>query len=145
MVDVMPMLSAIIGPRPLRSNASAEPDTPTRVPTRMSLALVKQRQMCNSARLSSSMRTCLDSCLVKNGECDANALCSHHSTSNAVKCTCKTGYSNTGSDSNVICTGEMVAKDETRRRFAHPSFGTDLFRTDSCKVKNGECDPNALC
>lgn len=48
----------------------------------------------------------VDSCQVENGGCDTNAICSHDSKTNAVKCTCKTGYTNTGSSSNVICKGE---------------------------------------
>ena len=52
----------------------------------------------------------VDSCLVKNGGCDTNAVCSHHSKTNAVKCTCKTGYTNTGSESNVVCTGKTTNK-----------------------------------
>ena len=50
----------------------------------------------------------VDSCLVKNGGCDANSNCSHESPSNAVICTCKTGYTNTGSAANVTCTGELL-------------------------------------
>ena len=50
----------------------------------------------------------IDSCLVKNGGCDCNAVCSHDSKTNAVLCNCKTGYTNTGSDSNVICTGMFI-------------------------------------
>ena len=61
-----------------------------------------------------------DSCQVNNGGCDTNAVCSHDTTTNAVKCTCKTGYTNTGTGSTVVC-------------------------TDSCQVNNGGCDPNAAC
>lgn len=50
----------------------------------------------------------LDSCVVNNGGCGANAICSHDSTTNACKCTCKTGYTNTGSDPSVVCTGIML-------------------------------------
>ncbi len=47
-----------------------------------------------------------DSCTVSNGGCDSNAVCSHDGSTNAVVCTCKTGYTNTGSSSNVVCTGK---------------------------------------
>lgn len=47
-----------------------------------------------------------DSCLVMNGGCDTNAVCSHDATTNACKCTCKTGYTNVGSGTNVVCKGE---------------------------------------
>lgn len=46
-----------------------------------------------------------DSCLKDNGGCDKNAACSHDQSTNAVKCTCKIGYTNVGSESNVTCTG----------------------------------------
>ncbi|CAF1666947.1 unnamed protein product, partial [Rotaria magnacalcarata] len=48
------------------------------------------------------------------------ATCSYDATTNAVKCTCKAGYSNTGSSVNVVC-------------------------KDSCTVNNGGCDANAVC
>lgn len=51
-----------------------------------------------------------DTCQINNGGCDGNALCSHDATTNACKCTCKTGYTNTGSSSNVICTGKLKKK-----------------------------------
>lgn len=44
---------------------------------------------------------------MNNGGCDANAVCSHESTTNACKCTCKTGFTNTGTGSNVVCTGKV--------------------------------------
>lgn len=47
-----------------------------------------------------------DSCQVNNGDCDSNAICSFDRTANRVKCTCKTGYSNTGTGSSVVCTGK---------------------------------------
>ena len=43
------------------------------------------------------------SCLVKNGGCDQNATCTHAKATFAVQCTCKTGYTNVGTDSNVVC------------------------------------------
>lgn len=49
----------------------------------------------------------VDSCDVNNGDCDPNAACSHDATTNAVKCTCKTGYTNTGSNFVVVCTGNI--------------------------------------
>ncbi len=53
----------------------------------------------------------LDSCSVNNGGCDANAVCSYDSSCNAMKCTCKTGYTNAGSGSNVVCKGDNFIKD----------------------------------
>ena len=49
----------------------------------------------------------VDSCQVKNGGCDVNSVCSHENNTNAVVCTCKTGYTNTGSRSSVTCTGRV--------------------------------------
>ena len=49
----------------------------------------------------------LDSCQVNNGGCDPCATCSHDAATNSVVCTCKTGYTNTGSDSTVVCTGKI--------------------------------------
>ncbi|CAF4870712.1 unnamed protein product, partial [Rotaria socialis] len=45
-----------------------------------------------------------DTCTLSNGGCDQNAVCSHDAKTNAAVCSCKTGYTNTGSGSNVICT-----------------------------------------
>ncbi|CAF4621154.1 unnamed protein product, partial [Rotaria socialis] len=59
-------------------------------------------------------------CTDNNGGCDPNATCSHDATTNAIDCTCKTGYTNTGSSVNVVC-------------------------KDSCTVNNGDCDSNAIC
>ena len=82
----------------------------------------------------------LDSCTVNNGGCDPNAACSHDSTTNAVKCTCKTGYTNTGTGSNVVCTGNTCRSEWF--------WGVKLLSSctlDSCKVNNGRCGCNAIC
>ncbi|CAF4841362.1 unnamed protein product [Rotaria socialis] len=55
-----------------------------------------------------------------NGGYDPNALCSEDPTTFAMVCTCNAGYTNTGSDDNVVC-------------------------TDSCTIKNGGCGPEAAC
>ena len=60
----------------------------------------------------------LDSCQVNEGGCDLNAICSHNTTTNAVICTCKAGYTNSGSQSTVVCKGKILLiekKKETRR------------------------------
>ena len=49
----------------------------------------------------------LDSCQVNNGGCDPNAICSHEATTNAVKCTCKTGYTDTAAGASVVCKGTV--------------------------------------
>lgn len=91
---------------------------------------------------------CIDSCLVKNGGCDKNADCSHDSKTNAVICTCKTGYTNTGSDSNVICTGTVLFREAHWRKERQSTIKCILHTLsvlDSCQVKNGGCDCNAIC
>jgi hypothetical protein len=47
----------------------------------------------------------IDACEFNNGGCDANAQCSHDAQTNAVQCTCKTGFTNTGCSAKVVCTG----------------------------------------
>lgn len=49
----------------------------------------------------------IDACEVNNGGCEVNAICSHDPKTYAAKCTCKTGYKNVGSPSNVICKGRI--------------------------------------
>ena len=84
----------------------------------------------------------VDACGVNNGDCDINAICSHDGTSNAVVCTCKTGYTNTGSAPNVTCTGEGIVQ-------LGPTFHTEstvfCICLDTCLVNNGGCDKNADC
>lgn len=84
----------------------------------------------------------VDSCDVNNGGCDPNAECSHDAT-NAVKCTCKTGYTNTGSDFNVVCTGNI-------RYWCHlttQNIRNQLSKLilDSCQVENGGCGSCGIC
>ena len=47
-----------------------------------------------------------DSCNVDNGNCDSYATCSHETSTFAVVCTCKTGYTNIGTERNVVCEGK---------------------------------------
>ena len=83
-----------------------------------------------------------DSCLVKNGGCDVNADCSHDPKTNAVKCSCKIGYSNVGDANNVICNGDFsiftIARDVSKKYIIRCFL-------DSCLVNNGGCDASALC
>ena len=58
-------------------------------------------------RVTSYINFSLETCQVNNGGCDANALCSYDGTKKMVVCTCKTGYTNTGSNSTVVCTGSF--------------------------------------
>lgn len=50
-----------------------------------------------------SGRRFIDSCLVDNGGCCNNAECSHEYITNAVKCSCKLGYRDVGSGSDMVC------------------------------------------
>lgn len=49
-----------------------------------------------------------DTCQLCNGGCDADAICSHDPTTNAVVCTCKVGYTNVGIGSTVVCKGNTL-------------------------------------
>ena len=62
---------------------------------------------CSYAMITCFHFTNIDTCLVNNGGCDPNAACTHDSTTNAVMCICKTGYTNTGKGSTVVCTGNI--------------------------------------
>ena len=85
----------------------------------------------------------IDTCFVNNGGCDANAICSHETTNNAVKCTCKTGYVFTGTGSNTTCTGNLYPlKHNTEDSCIYPCYHSF---SDACQVSNGGCDPNANC
>ena len=86
----------------------------------------------------------LDSCTVKNGGCDVNAICSHDSKTNAVVCTCKTGYTNTGTDPTVICTGK-TSSTGNNNSIRYVCIRLSSLFVDSCQVKNGGCDVNAIC
>ena len=44
---------------------------------------------------------------MNNGGCDPNAACSHDSSTNAVKCKCKMGYTDVDSGSAVVCKGNI--------------------------------------
>ena len=84
----------------------------------------------------------VDTCKVTNGGCDVNSLCSHDSTTNGVVCNCKTGYTNTGSATNVTCTGEisiLFAPTLSTMNLAICTF------IDTCLVSNGGCESNAVC
>ena len=84
-----------------------------------------------------------DSCQVKNGGCGCRATCSHDATTYAVKCICKNGYTNTGSGSTVVCTGNTSELRALCFRNAVHFFCEHLL--DSCQVNNGGCDANAVC
>lgn len=78
------------------------------------LTLVMHRM--SSARVSSSffeknkhgISILVDSCLVNNGGCHIFADCTHNAISNAVECTCKKGYTNTGCNCHAFCIGEWA-------------------------------------
>lgn len=93
--------------------------------------------------LSLLFSTNTDSCLVNNGGCDVNAICSHHPTTNACRCTCKTGYTNTDSTTNVICTGRNTYFKSIVKSFVL-YIHLPMF-IDSCLVNNGGCNTNAIC
>ena len=109
-------------------NAIARLDTPTLAQMAMSLAQVHLTftlTLCHSAEqrdTSDLIAFCFslsDSCKVNNGNCDENADCSHDTVTFAVICTCKNGYSNTGTNAVVRCTGKRPPPDvPSARSFA---------------------------
>ena len=127
------MRSAHMIPATMQWCALARRASPTLAQLPMSLAPVRS-SFDSSLSLSLSFnclsfslsRITLDTCLVNNGGCDVNAICSHDSTTNAVKCYCKTGYSNTGSPTTVICTGKqhqlLQCLPQIPSCFSHPMF-----------------------
>ena len=80
-----------------------------------------------------------DSCTKSNGGCDDNALCSHASPSNAVVCTCKVGFTMSGTGSDAVCVGELKREKPCLKIFLIFSH------VDSCTKSNGGCNDNALC
>jgi hypothetical protein len=100
-------------------------------------ASVSEAQAEND-RISRFLQLSADSCKVKNGDCHVTAQCSHDPVTFAVKCICRTGYTNTGSGSTVVCTG-MCHKNEHSFHFHFE------YWQDSCQVNSGGCDVNAIC
>ena len=106
--DAMSMPFARMIPATMPSFVLAKQDTPT--PAQQPTSLVPVRSSFHSSlpfiQLSFFLsRITVDTCLVNNGGCDVNAICSHESNTNAVKCSCKTGYTFAGTGSNLVCTG----------------------------------------
>ena len=99
----------------------------------------------NESSSTKSFHICIsDSCKVNNGGCGCRATCSHDSYTYAVKCTCKTGYTNTGSGSSFVCTGNSSQAD----KYFDSISSIITFRywiVDSCLVNNGGCGINATC
>lgn len=124
----------------MKSSASVKQVLPMSVLTQTPTAQV-WRHHTIEWKIDSIAFVITDSCRVNNGGCDKNANCSHDPTTNAVRCVCKTGYTNTGSGSVVVCTGnefEMCWK---------LIVATLLITSaiDICQVNNGDCDANAIC
>lgn len=125
-------------------NAPARLATLTRMSVQLSSVQVthsnKEPHRSTGSSSYDLITECLvDACDVKNGGCDVNAACSHQNGSYAVVCTCKTGYTNTGSASTVNCTGkDHLIHSKTDLPVCGPV-------SDSCLVKNGGCDLNANC
>lgn len=110
MVDVTSTLFVRITKQTMLLNVHAKLVTLTLDLVQMSFAPVKKHFGTDwtTHRLSPFFFMSIDSCLVKNGGCDVNAICSHDNKTFGIICTCKTGYSNTGSTTNVTCTGKYL-------------------------------------
>lgn len=66
------------------------------------LKSMRSRLLITSIHLVHSF---LDTCLIDNGGCNINSICSRDETTGSIKCICKIGYTNTGSETSVNCTG----------------------------------------
>ena len=121
----------------MQSSADASRATPILAAAAMHFAQVQTPPVHRSRLIGLPSFSFVDSCTIKNGGCDANAICSHHPTTNEVVCTCKTGFTNTGK-TNVTCTG-------TSRRHYDESTTDIVSCSDDCKINNGGCDINAEC
>ena len=138
-------LLRMITPERMQSPAHARPGTQTQVVPRKWCAQVKSAAQLAFRSENGLCTWCLlgvDTCQVKNGGCDGNAVCSHDGTSNAVVCTCKIGYTNAGSATNVTCTGERTL---SIAGFYHTTVLFSPLLIDTCLVNNGACDANAVC
>lgn len=60
---------------------------------------------CQSNNHTSSLHPFQDPCLIDNGGCGINSICSFDEATDSIKCLCKTGYTNTASAAKVNCTG----------------------------------------
>jgi hypothetical protein len=78
--------------------------------------LIPDCAQCGTGNVTSG-QTCVDACTVNNGGCDPSANCTHDGVTNAVLCTCNTGY--------ALNPGGMCV--------------------DACTLNNGGCDPSANC
>ena len=94
----------------MRSNVSAKLDILILVHRHMSYVQVNKifEMIFHFHTATVHFSVFIDSCQVNNGGCDTNAICSHDTMTNEVKCTCKTGYTNTTSASNAVCQGNRI-------------------------------------
>ena len=141
----MPMLNVHMMRRQMQSNVFARPDIPILLQHRMSFAKVITAgdDGERTSRLKLDKSIFADSCQVNNGGCDVNAICSHSPDTYGCECTCKTGYTNTGSPSNIVCTGEEV--NEINVMYYMLTFIHHQIFVDSCLIDNGGCDAYAIC
>ena len=144
-VAVVQMLPAHMIVQRMQSNALAILALP--IPVLRRRSSVQVRRIVTDAETPSIIhgRHCLlsfsDGCLVKNGGCDANAVCSHDSKTYAIRCNCRTGFINVGCICNPVCAG--TAMTETIKSIC--SLFLLLLLTDECDVNNGDCGLNAAC
>ena len=102
------------------------------VQTRQSSAEVQLTNENNALHLPHySDKFVSDSCQVNNGGCGSRANCTRDSTTNIIRCICRAGFVNTGSDSNVVCTGNHFLKDWI---VCFSEFFHDIFQ------KSAECE-----
>lgn len=131
--DVAQMQSVRMIQKRLKLSALANQDIQTPALHRRSCAQVEQLNWILSQYLKRILlhSVLVDSCRVNNGGCGPNAVCSYDPKTNAPICTCKTGYINTGSKGNVVCTltaGRCAANLHT----AYTNVTSQNFKKGKC-------------
>lgn len=141
MVVVAKIPSVHMIQRRLQFDADARSDTPMLVQLLNWTAQVSYNMNVHVWFVICSFFSLLDSCNINNGGCSANAMCSHDSVTYVAICLCKPGYTNVGSSSNVICTGQNLQWIQMKQ----DNIFETLSISDSCQVNNGGCETNAIC
>ena len=106
MEDVTRMQSVHTIRLPSLLSAHAKLDTPMLALAQLSNAMVCKEKTHWNMIENRNRSLITDSCNVNNGGCDKNAACTHDSKTFAVICTCKTGYTNVGTEGVVKCEGQ---------------------------------------
>ncbi|CAF2238413.1 unnamed protein product [Rotaria magnacalcarata] len=166
---VIRMLVARMTAPLMRLCARAKLATPTLAQQAALCAQLNLLSLCS--QISSSRRVLLedsiilDACTINNGGCDPNAACAHHQSTGAVVCTCKAGYTNSGTVASVVCTDTCIINNggcdpnaacthdqstnavvcNCKSGYTNTGSAGSVVCQDTCTINNGGCDPNAAC